>query len=64
MIKRPRRKLTLTTESLRVLNPARLGLARGGTVLVNPDDPISAPPTDRDTGGPKRTTDYTCTCIG
>jgi hypothetical protein len=62
MSKRVSRKLTLTAESLRILNPRQLRGAHGGT-LVTTGDP-GAPPTDRDTGGKARPTDYTCTCIG
>ena len=60
----PRRKLTLRTETLRTLAAGHLRAVRGGTVLVTADDPITAPPTDRDGGGPARLTEYTCICKG
>ena len=57
-----RRKLRLTRETLRALTPARLRGVVGGTVLVNPTDPITAPPTDRDGDETKRTA-LSCYCF-
>jgi hypothetical protein len=64
MKKKTGRKLMLSSETLRTLNPGRLGAVRGGTVLVSETDPATAPPSDRDGGGSGRTTAYTCSCIG
>lgn len=63
MTKHPRRKLQLTTESLRVLSPASLRNVRGGTDLVTVADPVPAPKSDRGTSGKAPITD-TCACIG
>jgi hypothetical protein len=57
MHKLPARKLVLTTETLRVLAPARLHAARGGSAIVVVTDPATAPTTDRDGGGTMRRTD-------
>jgi hypothetical protein len=57
------RKLTLRTETLRILNPAHLRAVHGGTVLLEAP-PTTAPTTDGSDGGPARQTAYTCTCIG
>jgi hypothetical protein len=57
MNKRSARKLVLTTETLRVLKPARLRAVRGGGDLVVETDPVTAPTTDRDGGGDAGRTD-------
>jgi len=54
MNKRSHSKLTLSTESLRILNPGHLRVVCGGTQLVTVDDPI--------TRRPPPITDFTCTC--
>jgi hypothetical protein len=46
-----RRKLALSIQTIRVLGPARLRAAQGGTALVGEVDPPTAPVTDRDGGG-------------
>ena len=63
MTKRPRHKLLLTTESLRVLSPESLRDVRGGTDLVTVADPVPAPKTDRTNSGKSPFTG-TCACVG
>ena len=63
MSKVARRKLQLTTESLRVLSPASLRAVRGGTDLVTTPDQSPAPKSDR-TDGTKSPVTGTCACIG
>ena len=59
-----KRKLTLRTETLRTLTPGPLRAVIGGTVLVNPPDPVTGPKTDRTGGGPAAPSAYSCGCIG
>ena len=57
MTKKSNRKLALSTETLRVLNPAHLRAAAGGTVLHQAPGGL-APKPGRDT-----VQDFSCTCI-
>ena len=56
-----RRSLKLIRETLRTLSPARLGGVAGGS-LVTVDDPITAPPTDKDSDETRRT-GISCYCV-
>jgi hypothetical protein len=51
---RSRRKLVLTTESLRILSPGGLQMVQGGTQLISATDPITILPPPM--------TELTCTC--